>query len=357
MQIQEDVLLAPYTTFKIGGRAKYFCVVGDEFEALQAFEFAKTRKLQTFVLGGGSNLLISDSGFNGLVIKVGNKGVEVLSRGNDAVLLKVASGEIWDEVVSFAVSNNWWGIENLSHIPGSTGAIAVQNVGAYGQEACNVIDSVLAFDTQTHQIISIKNSDCGFAYRQSIFNSANKGKYIIFDIIFRLSLLPKPTLSYRDLKEKFASSSPSILDIRNAIIKIRNKKFSFPTKAKNGNSGSFFKNPILTTRAYDQLKSVVLENFNSQAAEALDSKKFEEAGQIKIPAAFLIDLCGLKELEFGGASINKNQPLVIINKTGKATSTDVLSLAEKIKKAVYEKTGLTLQYEPELIGFKNFAKL
>lgn len=351
MQIQENILLAPYTTFKIGGPAKYFCVVRDEFDALQAFEFAKSRMLKTFILGGGSNLLISDNGFDGLVIKIVNKGVEILSRENNQVVLKVASGEVWDEAVSFAVSNNWWGIENLSHIPGSTGAIAVQNVGAYGQEASGTVESVLVLNTETHQISSLSNAECDFSYRRSIFNSTNKGKYIIFDIIFRLSVLPKPVLDYRDLKLKFSQGNPSILQIRQAVIEIRNKKFPFPIKAKNGNAGSFFKNPILSPEVYTQLKSTFVNSFGSHAVEKLDTEKFEELNQIKVPAAFLIELCGLKDLELGGAAINNNQPLVIINKTGKATAIEVLGLAEKIKGVVLEKTGLSLQFEPELIGF------
>lgn len=353
MEIQENILLAPYTTFKIGGPAKYFCVVRDEFDALQAFEFAKNHNLKTLILGGGSNLLISDSGFDGLVIKIVNKGVEILSRENNQAVLKVSSGEVWDEVVSFAVSNNWWGMENLSHIPGSTGAIAVQNVGAYGQEAAGIIESVLVFNTETHQISSLTNVECGFAYRQSIFNTSAKGKYIIFDIIFRLSALPKPVLSYRDLSLKFSKTDPNpkISEIRQAVIEIRNKKFPFPQKAKNGNAGSFFKNPILTPETYAQLKLSLEKNFGSEAVKILEAKKFEETGKIKIPAAFIIELCGLKDLEFGGAAINQNQPLVIINKTGKATAVDVLGLAEKVRAKVQEKTGLSLQFEPELIGF------
>ena len=162
MKIEENILLAPYTTFKIGGPARWFCVVENQFDALEAFEFAKNKQLKTFVLGGGSNILVSDEGFDGLVIKVVNKGIEVLSENADDVLLKVASGEVWDEVVKFAVTNNWWGVENLSHIPGSTGAIAVQNVGAYGQEASRVIESVTVFNRETHQILSLAAAACRF---------------------------------------------------------------------------------------------------------------------------------------------------------------------------------------------------
>ena len=162
MEISENIILAPYTTFKIGGLARYFCIVKDQFDALQAYEFAQEKSLKTFVLGGGSNILVSDKGFNGLVLKVENKGIEIVKDTADGVLLKVASGENWDEVVKFAVKNNWWGIENLSHIPGSTGAIAVQNVGAYGQEASKVIESVTVFNKQAHNITQIQNISSSF---------------------------------------------------------------------------------------------------------------------------------------------------------------------------------------------------
>jgi UDP-N-acetylmuramate dehydrogenase len=388
MQIQENILLAPYTTFKIGGPARWFCVVENQFDALEAFEFAKNHQLKTFVLGGGSNILVSDEGFDGLVIKVVNKGIEVLSEKADDVLLKVASGEVWDEVVKFAVKNNWWGIENLSHIPGSTGAIAVQNVGAYGQEAGSVILAVTVFDTVTHQIISLPAGDCKFGYRQSIFNSVGKGKYIIFDITFKLSKQPKPNLEYRDLKNYFGSqqtlsvasnaTSPpegernkvlSLSEIRKAIIYIRDKKFPFPVEAKKGNAGSFFKNPILSEADYYQLQNKLADGFGKSVSDNLEKKKFidnepsavaeamaddrlfNKIKSVKIPAAFLIDMCGLKNLQSGGAAINPGQPLVIINQTGTATAKDVLNLANQVKSEVLAKTGIELKFEPELIGF------
>lgn len=385
MKFKENKPLAPYTTFKIGGPAKWFCIVENQFDALEAFEFAQKNDLKVFVLGGGSNILVSDKGFNGLVIKVVNKGIEIItpvvpSRANpnasedesrdpsarrmhssvgmtgkgedkNQILLKVASGEVWDEVAKFAVTNGWWGIENLSHIPGSTGAIAVQNVGAYGQEASQVVDSVTVFSKETHSIQSFKNSQCGFGYRQSIFNSVDKGKYIIFDITLRLSKLAHPNLEYRDLKIKFAGKNPALSEVRQAVIEVRNKKFPFPTKAKNGNAGSFFKNPVLDSVQYEKLSNKIGAVFGRNMVLELEKKKFTDDGQIKIPAAFLIDLCGLKNLSFGGAKINHSQPLVIINATGKATAQDVLALANKVKQEVRSKTGMELLYEPELVGF------
>lgn len=351
MQIQENVILAPYTTFKIGGPARYFCIVENQFDALEAYEFAKEKNLKTFVLGGGSNILVSDDGFNGLVIKVVNKGIEVLERSKDTVLLKVASGEFWDEVVKFAVANNWWGIENLSHIPGSTGAIAVQNVGAYGQEASRVIEHVTVFDTHTHQILNLSNEECLFGYRKSIFNYERKGKFIIFNIVFKLTLTPTPNVSYRDLRVRFESKVPSIQEIRDAVIEIRNKKFPFPTQAVLGNAGSFFKNPILTKDKLKELKENILKNFGEEKLKELETKIFAENNTYKVPAAYLIDICQLKGLSIGGASINENQPLVIINKTGKATALDVITLANQVKLSVMDKTSVELKYEPEQVGF------
>jgi UDP-N-acetylmuramate dehydrogenase len=354
MQIKENEQLAPYTTFKIGGLARWFCVVENPRDAFEAFEFAKNHQLKTFVLGGGSNVLISDEGFEGLVIKVANKGIGVINyhdNNNDNVYLKVASGEAWDDVVKFAVKENLWGIENLSHIPGFTGAIAVQNVGAYGQEAGKVLESVTVFNKETHNTQSLKNSDCGFGYRQSIFNSVDKGKYVIFDITFKLSKIAKPNLEYRDLKICFEGKNPSLEEIRQAIIEIRNKKFPFPIEAKNGNAGSFFKNPVLDHGGYERLRIKVAAEFGQQAADNLDKKKFIDNGQNKVPAAFLIELCGLKNLQSGGAAINYNQPLVIINQSGDATAKDVLTLANQVRQTVLDKTGIELKFEPELIGF------
>ncbi len=360
MEIKEKINLKPYTTFKIGGFAEYFCEVEDQFDALTAFEFAAEKKLQVFILGGGSNLLISDKGFGGLVVRVINKGIEIISKSqgeseSDTIYLKVASGENWDSVVEFAVKNNWWGMENLSHIPGSTGAIAVQNVGAYGQEAKNIIDSVTVFDTKTRQILNLAAKDCGFEYRKSMFNNSQKGRYIIFYITFKLSKTPKPLLEYKDLKKSFSNTQAKTMqllsEIRQAVISIRDKKFPFPTQAKNGNAGSFFKNLILSGEEYLALKAKVEVTSGSEASQQLENKKFNEGNIIKIPTAFLMDICDLKNLEEGGAAINHNQPLVIINKNGKATAENVLNLAKKVKNTVYKRLGINIHIEPELLGF------
>lgn len=351
MKFEENVKLAPYTTFKIGGEASFFCVVKNQFDAQEAFEFAKEKNLETFVLGGGSNLVVSDNGFKGLVMKVEGSGIEIVSENETEILLKVSAGENWDKVVEFTVKNNWWGLENLSHIPGSTGAIAVQNVGAYGQEAKNIIKSVGVYDMQNHTINVIEARECKFEYRKSIFNKQEKGRYIIFDVTFKLSKTPQPILNYRDLQNKFLGAIPTLDEIRKTIIETRDKKFPFPNSAKKGNAGSFFKNPILKPREYGILKTTIASVFGEEKALALETKIFLEKNQIKVPAAFLLDICGLKNLEHEGAVINENQPLVIVNSSGEAKAESVLELASKVLKKVHSQTGILLKIEPELLGF------
>ncbi|MCL5008871.1 MAG: UDP-N-acetylmuramate dehydrogenase [Patescibacteria group bacterium] len=352
MDILENVPLAPYTTFKIGGPARWFCEASSLEEIKTALSFAQLRQLPVFVLGGGSNLLVSDQGFEGLVLKINLLGKEKIKQDESGVWLKVASGENWDQVVSWAVERGWWGAENLSHIPGSCGAIAVQNVGAYGQEASRLVESVVVYDTASQSLVELKNAACGFAYRRSIFNGSQKGRYIILYLTLRLSLLPAPILEYRDLKERFAGHLPGLEEIRAAIIKIRNSKYPFPHEAKNGNAGSFFKNLSLGQPEYADLLGKVGAAFGADQAISLDRKKFADGeGKVKLPAAALIELCGLKDLKYGGAKINHAQPLVIVNDTGLATASDVLHLAGKVVSVVRQTLGLNLDLEPILLGF------
>lgn len=352
MEFLEHIPLAQYTTFKIGGSARFFCVATTPEEALAAVQFARQKSLPLFVLGGGSNLLVSDRGFEGLVLKINVQGKEVISEDEDTVRVKIAAGENWDSVVAWSVEKGWWGLENLSHIPGSCGAIAVQNVGAYGQEASSFIVSVAVLDIKTGVLLEMKNEDCSFGYRSSIFNQAEKGRYIIFKLILSLSKAPKPILSYRDLKNSFEGKSATLQEIRNAVIAIRNTKFPFPIEAKNGNAGSFFKNVSLDSQAYSRFLNNLEKKLGGDLARAIDTKKFVESPNlIKLPAAALIEFCGLKNTTHEGVKINQNQPLVIVNDSGEAKARDVLALAGKVIQAVWEKFGVVLKVEPVLLGF------
>ncbi len=350
MTIKQNENLAKHTTFKIGGPAKFFCVVTNDKELREAVDFAAKEKVEMLMLGGGSNMLISDNGFNGLAVAVDFKGWEVKESGNE-VVLKVASGENWDKIVELAVKKGWWGIENLSHIPGKTGAIAVQNVGAYGQEARQVVSKVTVFEIATGEIFDLDNVVCGFGYRESIFNRKRRGELVILQTYFKLSKAPKPNLWYRDLNLMFAGKQPSLAQIRKAVIGIRDQKFPFPKEAKNGNAGSFFKNAIVDRIEFGKIKIKIAHAFGFEEAKRLQLKSIAIDSHFKIPAAFLLDVCGVKGVKHKNVAINKNQPLVIVNATGKAKAVDVLELAGGVLALVKEKTGLDLEIEPELIGF------
>jgi UDP-N-acetylmuramate dehydrogenase len=351
MEIRENVPLAPYTTFKIGGVARFFCVVGNLEDIKEAVGFAKEKSIPFFVLGGGSNVVVSDGGFGGLVIHPEINGIDAIFEDENFIHFKVGAGENWDKFVAMTVAKGLCGVENLSHIPGNTGAVAVQNVGAYGQEASRAIEAVEAYDSQTGELKVLSNAECRFTYRGSIFNSSNKGRYIILNTVFKLEKNGSPNLTYRDLKEKFGETNPSIQEVRNAVIEIRDKKFPFPVGAVNGNAGSFFKNPIVSEQEYERIREKVQENFGQGAVRKMEGKAHKDNLNFKIPAAFLVDICGLKNTQIAGAAINENQPLVIINKTGTAKAQDVLSLSNKIKDTVFGKTGVSLREEPELVGF------
>ncbi len=356
MDIQTEISLVPYTTFHIGGPAKYFCVAANLEEIKQALQFANAKALEVFVLGGGSNILVSDRGFNGLVIHPQMAGLELVNEDESSVLLKLMPGEPWDTAVEYAVNHNWWGIENLSHIPGNCGGFAVQNVGAYGQEASFVVEDVEALDMETLDVINFANADCKFTYRHSIFNITDKGKYLILSTTIRLSKIPKPNLEYGDIKKYFADRQivdPTIGQIRQAITEIRDSKFPYPAQAVNGNAGSFFRGPVISADQLKVIEAKINQDFGPDASQRLqgmlDSLKVPQG--YKTPTAFLLELCGLKGYQIGGAQINLSQPAIVLNATGTATSRDVLQLKDDVLDKVKATFGIELEVEPELVGF------
>lgn len=355
MQIIDNIKLAPYTTFKIGGPANHFVYAQTDEEIVAAAVHANERNLEMFVFGGGSNVLVSDRGFDGLAVRTETIGIDMVEDNPATVTLKIASGEIWDDVVRFAVEQNWFGIENLSHIPGFMGGFAVQNVGAYGQEASQVVTQVDAYDTQTQKIVSLSNAECEFGYRKSIFNTQEKQRYIILYTHIQLQKNGRVNLSYGELKKYFNDDAPSIQQVRNAVITIRDTKFPFPDKPTTGNAGSFFRGPILTQQEFNTLVDVIKTKFNAAAYEKITSMgdRLQVAQGYKTPTAFLIELCDLKGYQIGGAKVNEPQPAIMLNATGAATSKDVLDVYNHVAQTVYGKTGVQLHIEPELIGFNS----
>lgn len=357
MQILENVPLKDHTTFHLGGPARFFAECKIQEELIEALHFAREKNIPVFIIGGGSNILVSDEGFPGLVLKVELLGKEILEETGDHVRLRVASGELLDPIIGYTVENGWWGMENLSFVPGFAGGLAIQNVGAYGAEASNAIESVEVYDRNSATTKQLSNAECEFAYRKSIFNSREKGRYVVLAVTLKLSKTGVPDISYTDVARWFAEReipSPSISEVREAIIAIRKRKGQDPSQYWS--AGSFFKNPRLLPSDYEKVHATIEKNLGGDAVRALDEllqkikpRRGEEA-LLKIPAAFILDkLLGLRGMQEGGAKLSELQVINITN-IGSATTKDVVTLFEKVCSLAKEKTGITLEHEPEFVG-------
>ncbi|MBI2062595.1 MAG: UDP-N-acetylmuramate dehydrogenase [Candidatus Yanofskybacteria bacterium] len=330
MNIKKNVILAPYTTFRIGGPARYFCEVGSVDDLKDALQFSKENNLPLFILGGGSNVLVSDKGFDGLVIKMEIKGLEF-----NGELLNAGAGENWDDVVGKAVAEDLGGIENLSFIPGTVGGAVYQNIGAYGVELKDVLKSLEAVDARSREIKTFSNSDCRFGYRDSVFKTKEKGNFIILRVNLELSKNREPKIDYPDLVKIFGGKQPTILEVRNAVIRIRQNKLPYPHEA--GNAGSFFKNPIVPISNYQLL----ISKYSDLKGRDLGN------GSVKLSAAQFIEKCGWKGKAYGNIGVSEKHSLVLVN-YGNGTAEEIINLAEKIKKAVKTEFGVVL--EPEVEG-------
>jgi len=358
LHIQEDVPLAPLTTLKIGGNARYFVRAETEGQVAEAVKFANKNSLKLFVLGGGSNVLISDDGFDGVVLQIGLSGIHSskfqvpgsnfnpvpnLELGTwNPELLTVGAGDDWDAFVAHCVENNLAGVECLSGIPGLVGGTPVQNVGAYGQEVAETIVEVRCFDRVRQEIITLSNSECGFTYRTSIFNSSQRDRFIVLNVSFCLQRFGAPKVAYKDLIEHFGDKAPTLLDVRESVLAIRRKK-SMVIDRDDPNSrsaGSFFKNPVVTRAEFEKIRTSH-ENV----------PYFEFGTMVKIPAAWLIENAGFgKGFAMGQAGISSKHTLALINR-GDASAEEIVVLKDRIQAEVAAKFGIALQPEPVFIGF------
>ena len=363
MTIQENVPLAPLTTLQVGGAARYFAEARRDDEVREAVDFAKTRGLPLFVLGGGSNLLVADSGWPGMVLKIAIGGIvspKLQNAASSAVLFTVGAGVNWDEFVDFSVSQNCAGIECLSGIPGSVGGTPVQNVGAYGQEVAEAIESVRALDiradTKEDRIVTLPKPACGFRYRSSIFNreagaeaGGARGRYVILQVNYRLKRGGAPSIKYADLQKHFADAktAPSLLAVRDAVRQIRRSKgmLIVPGDEDACSAGSFFKNSVLSKDQFQDLGA----RAQSQGLEiphypALDAQR-------KVSAAWLVEHSGFaKGFRLGRAGISSKHALALIN-PGEAKASDIVELMNAIQQGVEDAWGIRLEPEPVLIGF------
>jgi UDP-N-acetylmuramate dehydrogenase len=348
MLIQENVSLAPLTTLKVGGAARYYMEAQTIDEVSQAVNFGRQRDLPLFVLGGGSNLVISDSGWPGLVLKIGIRGVDE-RQSEDKLIFEVGAGEEWDKFVARAVARNCAGTECLSGIPGSVGGTPVQNVGAYGQEVGEMIGSVLVFDLRDEQVCELCNEACGFTYRSSIFNTSERGRFIILRVAYALTPGGEPRIEYTDLRKFFAgwSVKPTLADTRDAIRKIRASKGMLITSGDEDcrSAGSFFKNPVLSAEQYGDLsRRATAKGLQIPSYPALDAQK-------KVSAAWLVEHSGFsKGYGSGRVGISRKHALAIVNR-GEATAADVVALKQDIQNRVEEIWGICLEPEPVFVGF------
>lgn len=359
--MEENVELTNLTTFKIGGLARYFFRVKNVAEAREALGFARHNHLPFFVLGGGSNLLVSDKGFAGVVIKNEILGVSFNEKG-DEVLVTAGAGESWDQFVKTCVDRRLYGVENLSGIPGTVGAAPVQNIGAYGVEAKDSIISVEALDTKTGESVNFASGDCQFAYRHSFFKTAEGKRYVIVGVTFCLRKQGVPSIEYKDLKQIFnvqfsmfneedkreRMRSLTSLDVRKAVLEIRAKKF--PDLAKTGTAGSFFKNPIIPQAQFDDLKKRFpnLPGFPLPLPLPLHATRYT-LHAVKVPLAWILDnILHLKGFVNGRVGLHDAQPLVIVQQGG-GTAEEVCRLAEEVAGKVKDATGILLEWEVEKI--------
>jgi len=334
-EVKKDVPLAPYTTFGVGGVAEYFAVASNEEELALLTEYARERDLRVSVLGGGSNLLVSDSGVEGLVIKNEIKGITHKAE-NEKVLVTAGAGEEWDAFVLRTVETGWWGLENLSAIPGTVGATPIQNVGAYGVEVGNLIEEVKVYVLREQKYITMTKDECRFGYRDSIFKSEAGKDLIVVSVTYSLSTIPTPQIHYKDLAEYFSNhlGIPSQLEIRDAVVLIRSKKF--PDWKKFGTAGSFFKNPIISTEHFNEL---------SKQYEGLPGYPAGD-GTVKVALGWILDkVCELRGVREGQLGTYENQSLVLVNYGG-ATASDVSNFAEGVKDKVFKKTKISIEMEP-----------
>lgn len=346
LEIREDVPLAPLTTIGIGGPAHFFAAATSVDEVREGVEWASRHHQQLFILGGGSNLLISDRGFDGLVLRIDLRGTVVESEDEYATV-KVAAGEPWDSFVAMAVERGWAGIECLSGIPGSTGATPIQNVGAYGQDVSETIIRVEVLDRRTGLVTSLTNLDCRFGYRASLFKNVERDRYVVLNVTFRLKAGGDASVRYPELArylEERSGSPADLRTVREAVIAIRKRKGMVidPRDPDTRSDGSFFMNPVISVAEYDRFKT---------RSGAEGATHFPAAdGSVKLSAAWLIEHAGFtKGFVHGNVGLSSKHTLAVVNRGG-GTAREVRELVAMIQAAVREKFGIEIQPEPNFIG-------
>ena len=335
MQIQTDFSLKNYNTFGIEAKAKAFVSV----ETLEDLKTVLKENQDIFILGGGSNMLLTQD-IQKLVVHVNLKGKEVRKRNEDFAVVKAQAGENWHEFVLYCIEQNLGGIENLSLIPGNVGTTPIQNIGAYGVEIKDTMFSCDALNLKSLEIETFTNAQCKFEYRESVFKNELKNQYIITSVSFKLTKRNhKVSTTYGAIETELQHQNiqnPTLKDVSNAVIAIRQSKLPDPKEL--GNSGSFFKNPIIAKEAYEKAKALHPEMPHYVVSET----------EVKVPAGWLIEQAGFKGKRFGDAGVHKNQALVLVN-YGTATGAEIVALSRNIQQTILEKFGIAIEAEVNII--------
>jgi UDP-N-acetylmuramate dehydrogenase len=337
VHIQNNISLKPYNTFGIDVNAKHFVSVSNIDDLKQIL--SSKNYPNKLVLGGGSNMLLTKD-FDGLVIHINLKGISIISENDNTVIVKANAGENWHNFVLWCIENDYGGIENLSLIPGNVGTAPIQNIGAYGVELKDVFESCEAISLETKSLQSFSKSDCSFGYRNSIFKQKAKGKYIITSVYFKLSKQNHNlNINYGAISSELNMmkvSHPTIQDVSKAVISIRESKL--PNPKEIGNSGSFFKNPVISKTLFNTL----LENFEDIPSYPVSKQ------EVKVPAGWLIEKAGFKGKRFGNYGVHKNQALVLVNYDD-AKGIDILNLSKLIQKTVHRLFGISIEAEVNIL--------
>lgn len=336
LEIETNVPLKNFTTFRIGGNAKYFCRVSSVDELRQAFVWSNKQQKPVFILGEGSNILISDSGFFGLVIKIELKGIHFKEHDDGVVYVIAAAGERWDDLVEEIVEKGLYGAENLSNIPGTVGATPIQNIGAYGTEIKEIIEWVEVFNSKTMHSVVLYNDDCNFKYRDSIFKTDEGSSLVVTKVCYKLKRKKILNIHYKDVAlyfEKKNKKELTLRDVRKAIIDIRKQKF--PDLRSTGTAGSFFKNPIVSKKEAEELQ----KKFKKLPLY------FLEDGNVKVSLAWLLEHgCNWKGIRRGNVGVFDKQPLILVNYMN-GNAQEIKTLADEIIKDIKDKTKINIELE------------
>lgn len=339
MLIEENYNLKKLNTFAISAKANFYASFSNTDELIELLQICKKNNQIPFVLGGGSNMLLTKD-LDAFVLKNELVGIEIIEESLAHVIVEVGGGEVWHNFVLRCIDNDWGGVENLSLIPGSVGAAPIQNIGAYGVELKDCFESLDALNKETLELETFSAKDCGFAYRDSVFKGKFKNQYVITSVQFRLSKTPDLKTSYGaiqdELKKMGSDTNPTIVDVSNAIITIRKSKL--PNPAEIGNSGSFFKNPIIDFS--------VFESLIAQHPDILNYPL--ENGKVKLAAGWLIEKAGWKGKQVGDAGMHSKQALVLVN-YGKATGAELLAVSKQVQADVYQMFKISLEAEVNIL--------